>query len=671
MSQFVEVMDFSLTVDDQTVDTVHNLQQLKIRLEYKGGLNGISAGDYILLEIDNNANEILNLIGYGHNTIHIFGDGDIGVVGTRTYRNDPSGNFFLEVNFNDGYKNYYGEMPGNITGWLETSVYILYKKWVQQETSTKIEAIVNGVKVYIIVDAEEGGGPVPDRPDTPGPIIGKSGRYGTHSGNLWDWPEVEENDYQNFEPIRWSLSVGHQNLTWRDLRGSNGESYYTTTSSLNYSNTHPTDERYQSARESYLMPYALQQGYPIDAPFHYENCVLEDYLVIGRFGTVISSAHDYVRDSLRIIRVMGREKNNDWWGKDAFRVIADSNFLKPGEPIDRYLPHLYFDGHRGLTINEFLQQMQSEGQFLDKTADDILTFAYVNNGDAPGSPNPGDTSQIPHFKLLLGDFHFNNQERTIDIIGYDNSVIFNNVPAKNLPFAYVVYYDTTATEAVLDHGSFHYNNSASLKFNDDVRTVSSVDLSIKLEDGSGGSGHTTELRIRKIDEEGVPLQGIRFTLVQNNVLPPRTREALTTINGTASFTIREGDYTLSEEATTGLTPLAPMNFSVENADELVNLKELLKDTDYADWDKLDYDGGINIITNHADEPPPPPPPPPPPYPPSPPRYDYCKEFKKLPFPFDMFYPPQKPEFEAKLKGEMPSDILPWYTSPFPQIHRPT
>jgi hypothetical protein len=93
---------------------------------------------------------------------------------------------------------------------------------------------------------------------------------------------------------------------------------------------------------------------------------------------------------------------------------------------------------------------------------------------------------------------------------------------------------------------------------------------------------------------------------------------------------------------------------------LVNLKELLKDTGYPDWDKLDYNGGINVITNHKDTPPPPPPPPPPPHPP----YYYCKKFKKLPFPFDNFNPPQKPEFEAKIKGEMPSDIVPWYSSPF-------
>ena len=55
--------------------------------------------------------------------------------------------------------------------------------------------------------------------------------------------------------------------------------------------------------------------------------------------------------------------------------------------------------------------------------------------------------------------------------------------------------------------------------------------------------------------------------------------------------------------------------------------------------------------------PPPKPPPPPQKPPCPPPcppkpiYNYCKEFMKLPFPIDDFYPPQKPEFMEKFKNQ--------------------
>jgi len=438
---FINVIYFELTADNQPIDTAHNMMFVKIRVEYEGGPTGIYSGDKIIIDIDNVSNEIFDIVGFGNNTINIYGDGDIGKVGTRTYRNDPDGNYYLEVEFDDGFYNYYGGlMPDNITGWLEASAFITYKKWMQEPTQTIMTAIINGVRNDKIINVEIGGGPGPERLDTPGPVIGKSGRYGAHSGNMWDLPEVEFNDYLNFEIMRWSLQAGYQNLTWRDLRATDGEFYYTTNESLTYSNNNPTGERYQSNNEPYLMPYALQQGYPIDSPFQYNNCVLEDYLIIGPFGNVISSAHDYVKDSLRIIRVMGREENTPWWGKDAFRALADSNFLKydPSEPIDRYLTDLYFKGYRGLTIDEFFMQMQSEGQFLDKTTSgDILSFYYVNNGDAPGVPDPADTSQIPHFKLMLGDLHFSeNQSQTIDLIGFDNSVVFESVPAENLPYGY-------------------------------------------------------------------------------------------------------------------------------------------------------------------------------------------------------------------------------------------
>ena len=51
-----------------------------------------------------------------------------------------------------------------------------------------------------------------------------------------------------------------------------------------YSNTHPTDDRYQSINEPYLVPYAMQFGHPIDAPFHYKNARIEDFLAVGNHG---------------------------------------------------------------------------------------------------------------------------------------------------------------------------------------------------------------------------------------------------------------------------------------------------------------------------------------------------------------------------------------------------
>ena len=251
---FIDVIYFELTVDDQPIDTVHNMMFVKVRVEYQGGTAGIFSGDKLIIDIHNSANEIFNIVGYGNNSINIYGDGDIGKVGTRTYRNDPSGDYILEVEFDDGYYNYFGGfMPDNITGWLEASVFIIYKKWVQEPTQTAMTVIINGIQNDKNFEVEIGGGPGPESLDTPGPIIGKSGRYGAYSGNMGDYPEVEFNDYLNFDLMRWSLQIGYQNLTWRDLRGSNGESYYTTNESLSYSNDNPAGERYQSR-------YRLQQS---------------------------------------------------------------------------------------------------------------------------------------------------------------------------------------------------------------------------------------------------------------------------------------------------------------------------------------------------------------------------------------------------------------------------
>jgi len=603
MAKLITVTLFELTVDGIPIDTVNNMMFVKLHVEYAGGVGGIQSGDIIQIEIDNAANDILNVLGYGNLVANIYGDEPIGKVGTRTYHNDSNGNYYLEVLFDDGYNNYFGgEQPDNITGWLDASVYIQYKKEVPEPgTNRDIEIIINGVKIYKNVDVKPGGGTIPEQLDYAGSVIAKGWRYGAHSGNLGDAPEYPDNDITNFELMRWNLYVGYQNLTWRDLRGNNGTRYFTTANSLDYSNKNPTGERYQSANEPYLEPYAQKFGYPIDSPFHYLNVVVNDYLTIGMHDGVICSSHSYLKESLRIIRVLGREENNNWWGKGAFRVLVDSNFLvpAPNEPIDRYLNTLFFEGYRGLTIDEFLTQMHNEGQLLDKsTADDILIFDYVNNSDAPFS-DPMDDRKIEHFKLQMGDFCFDETNATVDLVGADNSTMFFNVPAKNLPYGYWIYYDTKATEAILNNGFFNYINAATFEYNGQKTSIDNIHLWVKMEDASGGSGKQTELRIHKIDRDSMPIQGVKFILTQTNLTIPKTREATTTINGTASFTLGQGEYLLVEEVPLGsnIKPVAPMVFRIDNVNELVNLKVLLAGTGYKNYDDLDYNGNVNVITN--------------------------------------------------------------------------
>jgi len=603
MAKLVTVTLFELMVDGIPIDTVGNMMFLMLKIEYAGGPGGIHPGDMIQIKIDNAANDILKIVGYGNNVINIYGDDPIGKVGTRTYRNDNDGNYYIEVLFDNGYNEYYGgDQPDNIMGWLESSVYVLYKKEVPEPgTERDIDIVINGVSISKHVHVKAGGGTDPGQLDYPGSILAKSWRYGNHSGNLGDAPEYPDNDISQFDLMRWNLHVGYQNLTWRDLRGSNGHAYFTTPASLQYSNNNPTGARYQSVNEPYLEPYAKQSGYPIDTPYLYYNAEVDDYLAIGMHNSVLCSAHDYLRQSLRIIRVFGREANNSWWGKGAFRVLADSNFLvhAPGEPIDRYLTDLLFKGYRGLTIDEFLMQMHAEGKMLDKsTAAEILVFDYVKNSEAPFS-DPTDDSKIAHFNLQLGDLFFTETGASVNLIGADNSIVFSDVPARNLPYAYWVYYDTEAKEAILDDHYFNYVNAATLKYSGHKTSMDNTNLWVKIEDASGGSGQHTELRIRKVDEDNAPIQGIKFILIQTNLEPPRVREAFTTINGTASFTMGKGQFTLLEEVPVGsnIKPIAPMHFAITDTSELVNLKALLAGTGYENYDDLDYCGRVNGITN--------------------------------------------------------------------------
>ncbi|MCL2311373.1 MAG: hypothetical protein FWC41_02620, partial [Firmicutes bacterium] len=504
----VNVTNIQLTVNEIPVDTVSNMMFFKLRVDYVGGPDGIHNGDTISIKIDNIANDILKITGFGNTTSNIYGDEPIGKVGTRTYRNDQDGNYYLDIVFDDGYMNVLGPIAG-ITGWYEASAYIEYKREVLEPgDQTEIEIFANAIRIPISVNVKPGGGVGPIPIDTPGSIVGKSGRYGDHSGNVYDIPEVENNNYAEFDPMRWNIYIGYQNLTWRDLRGSGGTSYFTTANSLNFSNNNPIDNRYQSVNEPYLVPYKPAPWFEIDAPFHYKNVEIDDYLVIGSHNGAFASGQNFVRESLRIIKVLGREENNTWWGKDAFRVLADSNFLieSENEPIDRFLTDLFFKGYRGLKIDEFLSKLQSEGQFLGKTVDDILKFDYVKNSEAPFVVDYKDY-QIGHFNLKLGDFYFSSTiNEILNLVGTSNEILFKNIPAKNLPYAYWIYFDTNAIEAVLDNGAFFYENVASLKYSEGQHNTESNPLWIKVEDASGGGGKPTELRIKKVDENDNQLQ---------------------------------------------------------------------------------------------------------------------------------------------------------------------
>ena len=603
MGNFITVTSFELTVKGEVVETVGNMMFLKIRVEYAGGPNGILNEDFFIINIDNSVNDIFDISGIGNTQVDIFGDNPIGKVGERFYKNEPDGSYSLIVVFDDGYEKYYGgNQISNITGWLETSVVIEYKGEVTEPgVKTTIEIDINGIRITKDVNVKPGGGSEPDRLDSSGYIIGKSWRYGDNSGNLSDLPEVSDNDYAQFELLGWRLYVAYQNLTWRDLRASGGEKYFTTAESLRYSNTHPDGERYQSAKESYLQVYAKQISEVIDSPYHHLNAVIDDYLAVGTANGVLCSSHEYIKDSLRIIRVVGREENNAWWGRDSYRALVDRNFLvyNPGEPVDRYLPDIYFENYRGLTMEEFLKQMHREGQMLDKNSvDDILTFDYVDNTESPFSAN-AEEAKIAHFNLKLGDLHFGDTNQTINLVGTDMRTVFANIPAKNLPYAYWIYFDTEAVEAVLDHDGFNYYNAVTFKYEEETRSTDSSNLWVKLEDMSAGSAViVTELRIKKVDENAKPIPGIKFVLTKTSVTPPLVREAVTTVNGTVSFTLDIGLYTLVEIKPEGssLIPLAPMEFELKNYVNFANLLDLLM-PDYPDREALEFKDNVNIITN--------------------------------------------------------------------------
>jgi LPXTG-motif cell wall-anchored protein len=622
-------MDISLALDgignpvevtnlDINVTTVSNGTSFKIRVDYKGGANGIQAGDYISIKIDNSANDFIKIAGFGNNTFDIHGDEPIGNVGTVTYRNDPDGNYYLDLEFDNGYNNYYAGLGdlGNITGWYEAWVRVEYKQEIKTETTKEIDILINGMLTIITVDVKPGGGPGSGTPTpvTPGSNLAKGVRYGNLFDTWGNW--FPDNHYEDFDTMRWSISLGFQNLTWRDLRASNALGlsgvYYTTRESLAYSNNNPAGNRYQSQNEPYIAAY----GNSINNPYLYKNVVLDDYLLVGNYLNDYCSAHDYVLDSIRIIRILGREQTNSWWGPSAFRPLADTNFLKPTttEPINRFMPDLDFSGYRGLTVAEFLAQMQSEGQLLGMTVADILTVDYVDNSENPiytaygGKDIIGDYI-LAHFNLKLGDFHFSSAyNKTVDLMGYgpyeNTGVRLTNILATNLPYGYIVYYDTKATEAVLTKPSadtFKYLNAATFKSNGESTEVSNVQLYMWMQ-MSGGSGSITSLNIRKTDEDGERIQGVKFTLTQTNITPNKSREIFTTINGAASFILGLGTYILEEEVPEGsrLIPIAPIEFTVTDVSKPVDLTKLLP-AGYANAGDITFVTDTNVIKNYKTE----------------------------------------------------------------------
>ena len=605
----VAVINYLFTVDGEPISKVGNMMFLKIRIEYAGGVGGIEAGDTIQVEIDNDTNQYFKIVGFGHDVIDIYGDDPIGKVGTRQYRYDAAGNYYIEVVFDDGYKNYYGDpQPDNITGWIEVSAYVEYKGEVTgDDKQGSIESYVNGIHLStnVIVPPGGGVGPGPEY-DYPGAIVSKSWRYGAYSGNLYDLPEVSDNDYSKFEVMRYYVNVAFQNLTWRDLRASGGEKFYTTEESLAYSTDNPTGDNYQSELEPYIKAYAdeFYMG-EIDNPYLYTNAVIDDYLSVGMHYGTLTSAHEYVKDSIRIIRIVGREDYSSWWGRYAFRSLADSNFLvdEPSEPIDRYLTGAIWNGKRGLTIQEFLDQLHNEGQLLDcPTVDDIFTIDYVRNSESPFAPSSTDDPLIAHFKLQLGNLFFGEVNQTVDLIGQGNNVALANIPASNLPYGYMIYYDTEAVEAILHNGAYHYYNALEFSHEEDAHNETATDLFIRMEDASGGAGVHKEIRLKKIDPDGEPIPGVVFRLTQINVTPLKIREATTTINGTASFTLGVGDYLLEEISADGNWQLLPpMAFSVVSSDTLIDLSVVLSPS-YEAIDDITFANGLNTIVNHSGKP---------------------------------------------------------------------
>jgi pilin isopeptide linkage protein len=112
----------------------------------------------------------------------------------------------------------------------------------------------------------------------------------------------------------------------------------------------------------------------------------------------------------------------------------------------------------------------------------------------------------------------------------------------------------------------------------------------------------SELRIRKINEDNEPIAGVKFILTRYDVYPEEIREAYTTIEGTTSFSITDGSYTMSEEPPElgHYIPLAEMNFTISGSvpGSFIDLTQLLLPW-YPDLDRISFDGMVNEILNYT------------------------------------------------------------------------
>ena len=601
---------------------------LNFRVDYGGTGTTISSGDTIVITMTPSVSGKIKIYGFSDNA-PIYNDASV-EVGIRTFSYGGDGSCTLTLTFNGAYAGL-----NDVSGWYTASAYMQYVDVVNPGDVT-VKVQINGEASFITRPVPEGGpGVGPGGTDfTPGAGFSKYWRYGTNSGNEAFQAYSADGDYTKFDNMRWYIPMGFSNLTNRDRRASNGTAFWTTPDSIAYSNNNPSPaapwDKYNTANESYLEYWywsgGTQTKYSVNEPFHYNGVVLDDYLDVGNnYGSNLCSPHDYVRDSIRIVRVIGRDQSD----ANYFKNIADSNFLKQTngvnmEEIFRYSDGVNsqspFPGYRGLTLEEFFAQMKSEGQFSGYSSwEDIITFDLVNNqsnyyvGSTLVNGGTGDPSvQIPHFQLNLGDFHFNNTYLGTVTGQKQDGTVWATVTAKNLPYAYLIYYDTKATGIELDASfTFKYFNRATLSYGGVTTGVDFVPMPMKYE-ASGGSGDipatTTpaSLKIKKIDESNIAVQGVTFTLT-NTAGYSQTR---TTANdGTASFIVNSpGTYTLTETlpSGSGLVPIASITFEITQNDlnsKIINLKAKLPSGN-ANEDDITFVTDVNTIMNHEGDVPP-------------------------------------------------------------------
>jgi len=592
----------SAALVDATVGVTQTGTSLSLRVDYGGTGTTIAAGDTIEIRMSVDASSIIRIVGFGDTTADIYGtvNGAAAVVGTRTYSYDGDV-CILTIVFNSAYSDagYF-----NVSGWYTANARLQYLV-TTGETTTTMNIGINGEGMTpgpTITIPAGGPGTRPSEPDfVPGNKFGKIWRYGDTDGNGGGQITLD-GDYTQFAEMRWFVNIGYSNLTNRDMRANHNagisRGYWTTEHSLAYSSNNSTGAGYSSANEAYL-DYQYWTGVwtpiPVNEPFHYDNVVFDDYLDIGpNYGTILCSPHDYIRDSIRIVRVIGREEGSP----DGFREIADRNFLvaHDGRNINQIFRHYnqtIFNGRRGLTLQEFFTQMKSEGQFSGYSSwEDIITFDLVDN---KGGSDP--SNQVPHFRLELGDLHFSDSYTgTVTGVNRNNttSAVIDNVPAKNLPYAYLVYYDTQATGAELDaSGNYSYFNRAGLTYAGGNAITDFSPLWVKHE-ASGGGGTVASLRIKKVGETGVPIPGIEFTLFGPS---PGGSQQTRNTNAAGDITFlfgAAGTYTLTETvpAGSGLIPIEPITFIVSSGE--VDISGLLDDITYAN--------GVNTIKNYYDRP---------------------------------------------------------------------